>query len=188
MAGLLVVFTDLAFGWSTTLDIEAEEVQTLVGVIAFPWHRFLAVAVPDGSLVETSRYFRLEAPTISAERASRLGGWWPFVVMTIVVWGLLPRSLVAGIAAWQLRRQTRRLLEEGPQIAALLDRLTAPRVDFEGSAASSGIPAPGSEPRSVRDRRWICPARLWSGMRRSVTTRWVVYSPVMVLGTPPASP
>ena len=131
LAGLLVVFTDLAFGWSTTLNLDPCWVWQVLSGLAMPWTFFLPAAVPDLALVEASRYFRLEGSALAASRAAELGRWWPFVLMTILVYGLLPRCLVAGVAGRQLRRAVRRLLEEGPEITALLDRLRGPAVDFD---------------------------------------------------------
>ena len=52
VAWLLVAFTDLAFGWSTTLQVEADGIQRLFAVIAMPWSSWLASATPDITLVE----------------------------------------------------------------------------------------------------------------------------------------
>jgi hypothetical protein len=60
MAFLLVVFTDLAFGWSTTLDVDAVQAQRIAAVIALPWATWLPAAVPDVALVAESRFFRLD--------------------------------------------------------------------------------------------------------------------------------
>ena len=57
---LMVAVTDLAFGWSTTLQIEATQVHTWVAALAAPWASLFPSLVPDLSLVEVSRFFRLE--------------------------------------------------------------------------------------------------------------------------------
>lgn len=140
LAFLLIVFTDLAFGWSTTLATDATFVWQVFHGIALPWSEWLPAAVPDQGLVEASRFYRLEDNTVDAVRAAELGRWWPFVLMTIFVYGLLPRIFLAVLSYWQVRAATRRLLEEGPEITALLDRLRAPRVDFEGQSDDGEVP------------------------------------------------
>lgn len=132
IALLLVVFTDLAFGWSTTLETDPQFVWRLLHGMSLPWAAWLPAAAPDLALVESSRFYRLESGMVDARSAAVLGRWWPFVLMTIFVYGLLPRVIFATIANWQVSRVTGRLLAEGPQIAALLDRLRAPAVSFDG--------------------------------------------------------
>lgn len=136
MASLLVIFTDLAFGWSTTLDIDSARIERIVRTLALPWSNVMPSAVPDAMLVEASRFFRLDERDVSATQAAALGRWWPFVMMTIACYGLLPRILLAVIANRRLRRETARLLEEGPDITALLDRMTSPQIDFGAGAAT----------------------------------------------------
>jgi hypothetical protein len=153
---LLVAFTDLAFGWSTTLDVAVADAHRAFAALAAPWAGWLPQAAPDYALTEASRYFRGEAPALAAERAARLGAWWPFVFMTVTVYGLLPRVVLLGWAGWRLRGATRTLLLEDPEVAALLDRLAAPVVapggDGRGAAPETvGGELAGAEPESAGD-------------------------------------
>ena len=132
VAMLLVTFTDLAFGWSTTLDVDASLVTAAVATLAAPWAGWLPWAAPDAALVEASRYVRLEHTALPAERALALGAWWPFVLMTIVTYGALPRLLLLTLASWRLHAATRALLLDDPEVTALLDRLEAPLVALGG--------------------------------------------------------
>jgi hypothetical protein len=142
LAVLLVTFTDLAFGWSTTLDFAAADVHQLVSVLAAPWATWLPEAAPDRALTELSRYFRGAAPVAGTEHAARLGGWWPFVLITIGVYGLLPRVLLLAFGGWRLAGATRELLRRDPEVTALLDRLAAPVVAPGGASGSDeGVPA-----------------------------------------------
>jgi hypothetical protein len=151
-AWLLVVFTDLAFGWSTTLEIQAAEISKAVSVLAKPWSAWLPAAVPDASLVETSRIYRLEEGGMPTSRVVRLGQWWPFVLMTITAYGLLPRLVLLGIGAWRLSVATRSMLREDPEVTALLDRLNTPRASFdaetepEAGARADELPPPAPTP------------------------------------------
>jgi hypothetical protein len=126
-----VAVTDLAFGWSSTLDLGAPVVYGLLDTVAAPWKGWLPAAVPDLPLVEASRFNRLETAPISHERAVLLGGWWPFVLMAILVYGLLPRLVLLGVGSWRLKSATRSMFCQDPEVVALLDRLAQPRVTFE---------------------------------------------------------
>jgi hypothetical protein len=130
LAWLLVAFTDLAFGWSTTLRLDAADVQNFFAWLAGPWSAWLPAAVPDLTLTEASRYVRLAAGETSRVEAVRLGEWWPFVLMVLICYGLLPRLLLLGFGSWRARRATRALLLENSEVTALLDRLDSPSVTY----------------------------------------------------------
>ncbi len=132
VAWLLVAFTDLAFGWSTTLQIDPASVHGWVAKLAMPWSGWLPVATPDSVLVEASRFYRLEEGGMPAARAAQLGEWWPFVLMTVLTYGLLPRLMLVGVALWRLDVASRLLLQDDPEVTALIDRLTLPAVDYLG--------------------------------------------------------
>jgi hypothetical protein len=129
---LLVAFTDLAFGWSTTLEVDSDRIHRLFVTLATPWAGWLPSAVPDAELVQTSRFFRLEHAAVPADRAAALGSWWPFVLMTVTVYGLAPRLALLAIATWRRRSATRQLLLSDPEVMALLDRLAGPAVEIRG--------------------------------------------------------
>jgi hypothetical protein len=135
----LVTFTDLAFGWSTTLNVDAEVASRLVRIIAAPWRELVPSAVPDPALVTASQVFRLENTTAAVDSRA-LAGWWSFSVMAILVYGLLPRLLFLAFVSWRLRRATRALLLDDARVAALLDRLAAPAVETRATAAPAAEP------------------------------------------------
>ena len=138
---VLVTFTDLAFGWSTTLEAEPARVAQIVRAVAWPWHELVPSAVPSIELVEQSQFFRLERSGALPEGASRaLTEWWPFTVLAIVTYGLLPRLALLALAAARLRKATAALLLEDPGVTALLDRMGAPEIE---TTAADHDTAPG---------------------------------------------
>jgi Protein of unknown function (DUF2868) len=144
-AAALIAFTDLAFGWSTTLPVGSDDVTRFVTAVARPWAALLPSAVPDAELVERSQFFRLEGGNSFDSDASRvLAGWWSFTLLTVVVYGLIPRIVLLLVAAWRVRAAARTLLLEDPHVTALLDRLDAPDVETRGIVgASDPAPRPG---------------------------------------------
>lgn len=154
LAMLLVAFTDLAFGWSTTLEIGAGGVHEFLAALAVPWSGLLPAAVPDAELVQQSRYFRLSGSLSSPNGSlngslnggepvsvARLGDWWPYVFMVIAVYGMLPRVALLVVATWRLRSARVALLLDDPQVTALLDRIDAPLVQHRASVNVAGQPA-----------------------------------------------
>jgi hypothetical protein len=94
-----------------------------------PWANLWPAAYPDVDLVTASRIFRL-AGDAGVVDAALLGGWWKFVLMTLLCWGLLPRLLLLILGSWRLYRATQAYLLEHSEITALLDRLSTPLVDL----------------------------------------------------------
>ena len=126
----LVLFTDLAFGWSTTLTTgdparDAARVHRLTSLLAAPWRPFIADAEPSRELVESSRYYRAAAPTLTTTEAARLGGWWRFVLLAMLVYGWLPRVFTLMLAQLRLRAATRAAWSATPGLTALLRRVRA---------------------------------------------------------------
>jgi hypothetical protein len=141
-AVMLVTFSDLAFGWSTTLDVPAATASRIVRAIAAPWASFVPLAVPSPELVEQSQFFRLERAAVAASEARALGAWWPFTVLAVVTYGLLPRLLLLALAGARLRAATGALLLEDARVTALLDRMASPAIE---TAAAQHEQAPSLE-------------------------------------------
>ena len=153
---LLVTFTDLAFGWSTTLEADSAAVSRAVHAIAWPWHTLVPSAVPSAALVEQSQFFRLESGSLASGASRALGGWWPFIVLCMVTYGLLPRLALLLLAAARLRAATGALLLDDPRVTALLDRMAAPEIETAAGAHDAApdgnaTPAAGA-PRPITGR------------------------------------
>lgn len=156
---VLVVFTDLAFGWSTTLTSgdpvgDAQRVHRATTAIAVPWSWLAPTAQPSLALIEESRFFRAASEPVSSLQAARLGGWWTFVVLTIAVYGVLPRLLTFSIASVRLRAAARATVMASPGFSAVLRRLHRSRIETvapvpEVSDGDRGKPAPFEPSRKV---------------------------------------
>ena len=136
----LIAFTDLAFGWSTTLRIDAEDARHITNALATPWAWFWPEAVPSASLIESSRFFRLASASPPAISAEALTGWWPFLLAAIIAYGLVPRCALLIVALIRLRAATVSLLLDDPNVRALLDRMSTAEVAL--GAADVEEPAP----------------------------------------------
>jgi hypothetical protein len=174
VAFALVAFTDLAFGWSTTLRIGPEEALRITQRLSLPWRELWPDAVPTRELIEQSRFFRLAAAPPRTIGAAELTGWWPFLLAAIVTYGLLPRMILLLFAAYRLRRAAGQLLLDGPQVRALLDRMRAPEIQLGAAdrepaahvaAARATVP-----PRDLHQALAI----LWSNpMSKALIHEWV---------------
>jgi len=128
----LISFSDLAFAWNTTLDISSQAFHKAVRTIALPWSVLLPGDVPSSELVEASRYFRLDSEYVNAPvetnipKAVIVGGWWSFLVLSLVCYGLIPRLLIFMTAKLKLKRALNKIPLPSADFESLYDRLTRP--------------------------------------------------------------
>jgi hypothetical protein len=120
---VLIAVKDIAFGWSTTLNIQTEAIFGATKLLSWPWQSWLPSEVPTLSLVEVSRYFRLQESIPTAVDAEILGGWWPFLMLCLFFYGLLPRLLLMLFCRAKLNNAVVRTIRYFPGKEALLDRL-----------------------------------------------------------------
>jgi hypothetical protein len=100
LAGLVMV-KHVGFFWETTTESAMRVIlEDAVRFLSIPWSWWWPGAVPDPAVIEASRWL-----------PSRLGGlgpgpssWWEFLLMTTIVWGLLPRA-VLWVIAWMAGRK-----------------------------------------------------------------------------------
>ncbi|MEM0915717.1 MAG: DUF2868 domain-containing protein, partial [Planctomycetota bacterium] len=135
-----VVFTDVSFGWSTTLDVEASTVLWLAQCWSLPWGWAWDGAAPKGVVpVEMSRYVPGEGLVGGPEHGRK---WWRFVLMTVVAYAWLPRLVTAGWFGWLLGDAGGRAFDRLPGVALLVDRL-AGGTGWQGGSASGSTAADG---------------------------------------------
>jgi len=153
-----VVFTDLAFGWSTTLDVEAAPVHRMVAAFAKPWAAIWPAAAPTLDLVETTRHFRVspDVPHVHFIDPVAYGAWWPFLLMSLVGYALIPRAIVTFLAERRLGRECASAIAETPGLDRLIERLLAPPVETRApeDEGEIGRPAEGLVPE-VAASEWI---------------------------------
>ena len=104
----LVLFTDLVFAWSTTpAEIDGGHLALLVDALAAPWSWLLPDTVPSMEAIEATRWSRLEQAFAGGDpqaAATFAAGWWSFLFVALLVWGLLPRLIAWLVSGWKLRR------------------------------------------------------------------------------------
>jgi hypothetical protein len=147
----LVVFSDVAFSWGTTLGwLDAGRLHAAVRALATPWAWLWPDAVPSEALVAATRYSRLEAAywVAGARRAADpgvVGAWWPFLVAAVACYGLAPRVVALVYARWRAARFLRRLPLDDLETAAVLRRLAERSVETRSPVPErGGAPAPAS--------------------------------------------
>jgi len=132
----LITFSDLAFAWNTTLQVESVSFHKLLKAIAAPWVYIYPAGLPSLNLVEMIRYFRIEGQYQVPGAMGRtvdpvaVGGWWTFLVFSIIFYGLIPRLVALVFTQLKLSRTLHKLPLNTADYDALYDRLTVPRVEM----------------------------------------------------------
>ncbi|QBQ56333.1 DUF2868 domain-containing protein [Nitrosococcus wardiae] len=125
----LVTISDLAFGWSTTLEFQTERFQWLMQQLAWPWRDWLGGAVPSVELIEVTRFYRLNGGMLPngvklvTKDLVALGQWWEFLFMCIIFYGLLPRLFTLAFAHWRFNAALNSALIHAPGATQVLDRM-----------------------------------------------------------------
>ena len=123
----LVVFSDRAFGWQTSLEFASEmRVYQICRILALPWSWLFGEGVGFLSLqhVAESRIV-LHQPLIHRS-AEALHAWWPFLMLANVTYGLLPRFLLLLWSRGKSKRAFRALDFTDYESDKLWRRLTTP--------------------------------------------------------------
>lgn len=169
----LISFSDLAFGWSTTLDLSSDTFYRWVHALAWPWHSFFPQGVPDLALVEASRFFRLDPGAFAGPvpDAQRLGGWWPFLVAALIGYGLLPRLLTLLISWQRFHHHLGVAMTRLPGAPELLARMNSPLVSTAATKPETRPAADLAAPLTLEHppaRRVRCPVVAWSASAASL--------------------
>lgn len=105
----MLLFTELQFGWATTPDsIGVPQMNGLVQTLAAPWGwAFPASWVPNENVIAATQWNSLNGAFFSPNADGRV--WWPFVMMNLLIWGLIPRIVLMQWAQNGKRKQLARL-------------------------------------------------------------------------------
>jgi hypothetical protein len=145
LAALLCVwlpFTDLRFGWQSSYSFTASGIAVWVRLVALPWSWIGAVLGPTADAIAATQYARGQAAATLPVDAAR--AWWPFLALSIAVYGLALRALVAIAAAFALRRRLGRLAFASPDANLVWRRIRGALIvaDEPGRRLPDGAIAP----------------------------------------------
>lgn len=125
---LKVVGSDVAFGWQSTLQPGAEAVLHLVRFVALPWSWALPAGIgyPDLTQIQGSQIVLKEG--IYRLSTGNLVSWWPFLCLSVAVYGLFPRIILFAGSRVLLRLLVRRFKFDSAAHHEVLQRMTTPRL------------------------------------------------------------
>jgi len=128
----LVATRDLAFGWESTLITDSAKVHQLVSLLSAPWGGALSPSLEE---IAATRIILLQGT--AQQDASAAASWWPFLMICVAVYGLLPRTLLGIWATLNFRKKQETPSFASPQVRQLLYRLRQPPLKLKENAEDS---------------------------------------------------
>ncbi|MCW5212767.1 DUF2868 domain-containing protein, partial [Desulfobulbus sp. TB] len=121
-----VIGADLAFGWQSTLQVTSASVHNLVHWIALPWSWLPNNFIPTLEQIEGSRLVLKEGIYFLVN--ADLTSWWPFLCLSVLCYGLLPRLLLLLIVHIQQSRNLAQLNFSQGYFRQILHRMHTPQI------------------------------------------------------------
>ena len=137
----LLVFSDLAFGWSSTLNLSSNTAYQIVDTLSLPWKTYYPDATGSLELVKETRFFRLDNILNNHISPNEFGAWWDFLLLLMLVYGLMPRLFLFLISQIIFNRKLKKTHLSNPGINQLLWRLDAffPTIECDGQKDTSNV-------------------------------------------------
>ncbi|MBU1668572.1 DUF2868 domain-containing protein [bacterium] len=130
---VMVVSKDIAFSWSTTLNVTPMAFHELLSWVAKPWEFLVPSAIPSVELVEMSQYFRL-GETLNKEmvqNADKLGAWWQFLAMVTLIYAIFLRAILWLVSRYAYQKQLEKDFLEIEGMEMLIREFQTPYVSTE---------------------------------------------------------
>ena len=150
----VVATRDVAFAWSTTLNITPEAFHHFTQLVALPWRSWMPSAVPTLELVEQSHYFRLggKVSTAMIDHASMLGAWWKFLAMATLFYAIILRFMVYLLSVWGVKRALKRAFLTLDGAARLLKEMNEPLITTHEEEQQEAEKIPSDIPEDTHAR------------------------------------
>jgi hypothetical protein len=162
---ILGLFTSMSFGWGTTIGLNDAFVYRIVELTATPWKLLGFSHYPDLEQVKASLFAshgNSLAIIIQDENLRNL--WAKFFLWAIVIYTVVPRLLLLGIATWGSKLAYRRLSFNDTQCESLVRRMQRPQVRTGKEGSPRELCDPGPIPPDIPPRldnfRVLIPAEL----------------------------
>lgn len=111
---LVLVFKDIAFGWSSTIIQTDAWIPTFIDILARPWSWL--VPPPSAELINNSRFYRGQT-TFDAVILSQ---WWSYVLLAMITYGYAPRLLLSTFMKYQLKKTLIKEMQSSGDIALFI--------------------------------------------------------------------
>ncbi len=142
----IVITKDIAFAWSTTLQVSPKEFHSLLHTLAFAWRDVFPWAVPSLELIEQSQYFRLgeKLDTQMIQNASKLGEWWKFLAFATLFYAILLRFGMWLLSMFGFKKALKRSFLSLEGVSTLLREMNEPIITTTAVEEKKNVVPQGS--------------------------------------------
>ena len=124
---VVLAFSDFTFVWGSTFEVSDDFVRSFTQTLATPWSAWLPQATVSPQIIVDSRYHPALTDLSQANIAS-MRGWWPFLIMALLSYALLPRIFLWVLSKFFYLRLIRSSFARYPGAEAILARMKSPVV------------------------------------------------------------
>ena len=137
-----ILTSDIAFGWQSTIQFSTDFIAKTVRTLALPWSWMVPShhGYPSAAEIEGSRIILKDG--IYHLQTQDLVSWWPFLVLSILFYGVLVRLalvVVGRIGQWQALTK---LKTDRPVLIQVVNRMNTPMVKSQAAPAESNRVSP----------------------------------------------
>lgn len=136
----LLAFADFSFVWGSTFGISDSLVTSVTRLMSVPWSGWLPQGVLSSELIAGTRYNPAEIDLSRMDSDSRRG-WWPFLLMCMLVYALVPRLLLWIGSRLAYARELKRSFVCFPGAELVLSRMSRPLVKTQADEGEEEEPA-----------------------------------------------
>lgn len=143
-----VSVSDLAFGWQSTLQFSSQSLHEAVRLIALPWSWLFGEGrgFPTLAEVEGSRIILKDG--IAHLATESLISWWPFLLLSVLVYGLLTRLCLYQYGRYRQAKAEADFTPDSPAAERIVRRMQTPLVTSQAETEPE-VPS-GPQPQEVK--------------------------------------
>ncbi len=148
---ILVISKDIAFGWTTTIDIDSSTFYTILSTIGVWWRDFAPSAIPSIELIDMSHFFRLGEKLNSdiIQNADKLGAWWKFLAMATLFYSIALRSVFLIFIKYLIKKELKRELMDIDGVKTLIHDFQTPYVSTQSTNIEKHLIIDGDKKESI---------------------------------------
>lgn len=128
---IVLALSDFTFVWGSTFDLSDTFVEDVTAWLAAPWSSWLPQATVSSELIFATR-FHPAITSLSPTNIEDMRGWWPFLIMSMLCYALLPRLLLWLLSRFFYRREMHSAVAGLPGTERVLARMKTPLVTTQG--------------------------------------------------------
>ena len=146
-----VSISDIAFGWQSTLQFSTHSLHSVVKLIATPWSWLFGegTGYPTFAEIEGSHIVLKEG--IEHLATHNLISWWPFLLLSVAVYGLGLRLLLTVLGYFYLRRAQRSFTPDSAAVERIVRRMRTPLVSSQAQNKKNAARAPDEHQNRSRE-------------------------------------